>query len=359
MRPTTTSMRPARHRRGQPARSGVHLAPRSGTTRPPASAAGNPPRLLGSSADHLWQFRSDDACWTWLRDQRWPGGVRRNPRTGARVVRFKPSRRLWVDAAGHEFSLVAGTTLARSKVPLRTALLVAYALVATPAGIATAEVARQYGLRLETAYQLLARLRAGLVDPDRTPLNGRVLVGVLDLPIDGGTTVLAALELVAGADVQRRIGRVRLRVVARATARAWSAFLGDQVAIGAVVARADAGLGSAASQAGLHQHVATPPDRLRLRQLAHRLSAWLQGTHGGAVRRWHLQAYLNEWSYRQSHRFDPWQAFRAAIGIGLHTPAPSYRQVYGVRRGRWRHANPPRGAVGSQPESLHDRRRRG
>ena len=62
------------------------------------------------------------------------------------------------------------------------------------------------------------------------------------------------------------------------------------------------------------------------------LKTWLIGIHHG-VSQQHLQAYLNEFSFRLNRRFYPFNAFRSLLGIAGDTSAPTYAELYS---GEWR-----------------------
>ncbi len=48
----------------------------------------------------------------------------------------------------------------------------------------------------------------------------------------------------------------------------------------------------------------------------------------------HLQAYLNEFTFRFNRRFYPFNAFRSLLGIGGEVSAPAYAALYD---GEWQH----------------------
>ena len=64
------------------------------------------------------------------------------------------------------------------------------------------------------------------------------------------------------------------------------------------------------------------------------LKSWLNGTHHG-VSHQHLQAYLNEFTFRFNRRFYPFNAFRSLLGIASDVTAPTYAELYS---GEWKHA---------------------
>jgi hypothetical protein len=54
---------------------------------------------------------------------------------------------------------------------------------------------------------------------------------------------------------------------------------------------------------------------------------------------WHLQAYLNEFTFRFNRRFWPFSAFNSLLGIASHTEGPTYKGLY---KGTYQHPNEAR-----------------
>jgi transposase-like protein len=63
------------------------------------------------------------------------------------------------------------------------------------------------------------------------------------------------------------------------------------------------------------------------------LKTWLNGIHHG-VSHQHLQAYLNEFTFRFNRRFYPFNSFRSLLGIAGDACAPTYADLYS---GKWVH----------------------
>ena len=59
----------------------------------------------------------------------------------------------------------------------------------------------------------------------------------------------------------------------------------------------------------------------------------LNGIHHGVSAK-HLQAYLNEFTFRFNRRFYPFNAFRSLLGIAGGAEAPTYTELYS---GEWKH----------------------
>ena len=64
------------------------------------------------------------------------------------------------------------------------------------------------------------------------------------------------------------------------------------------------------------------------------LKTWILGTHHGAIRAHHLQAYLNEYVFRFNRRFYPMTAFNSVLGIAARSVSPTYDELYS---GDWKH----------------------
>jgi len=57
------------------------------------------------------------------------------------------------------------------------------------------------------------------------------------------------------------------------------------------------------------------------------LKSWLLNTYH-SVSDQHLQAYLNEFTFRFNRRFYPFNAFRSLLGLGAVAEAPTYDALY-------------------------------
>ncbi len=100
-------------------------------------------------------------------------GVSRRTRTGSRS-----ERRVW--RCGHcrrSFSVLVGTVLHGTKVPIRIWSLVVVALCASDNGVAAAQIKRDYGLTAKTARFMLRRIRQAMQRDPLALLLGGTVVG--------------------------------------------------------------------------------------------------------------------------------------------------------------------------------------
>lgn len=319
--------------------------------------------------DFTARFATVEACHEFLFGVRYPDGFV-CPRCGsARGWRLRTGS--WVECpSGHKASLTSGTVLHRTRQDLVTWFHAAYLVSTLTPGISAVQFQRQLGLkRYETAFQMLHKLRAALLVPDREPLHAEVevdeaFVGGKD-PDRGGRggdkrIVCGAVEVVHWDDPRTgdrrvRCGRVRLGVVPDASGESLGGFVANAVEKGALV-RTDMWSGYRPLQAAGFDHrpVTQGKGRTAVHTLPHidrvfsNLKAWLRGTHRGRVSPKHLQAYLNEFTFRFNRRFWRGPAFMRALQLMVHTPeGPTYAGLYraGMRRG-WVHP----GLLGSPAE---------
>lgn len=313
-------------------------------------------------------FPDNERCARYLEAARWPKGFecphcpeRGDPfRFEARpgVLRCRGCRR--------DISLTAGTVMERTHTPLSTWFWAAYLVSSMTPGLSAVQFQRQLGLsRYETAFQILHKLRAGMVRPDRDKIGGNLArkdhVEVDETWIGGvtrgegrgvhdQTLVIGAVEVrqrppKRGDKPERKggryAGRLRLDVMPDRTAKSLCGFVENAVEPGAIVitdaAPSYAGLGKL-GYAHLPVVEANDPkvaeEYLPIIHLAFsNLKGWLRGTHHG-VSPQHLQAYLNEFAFRFNRRFYPFNAFRSLLGIGVDVESPTYDGLYS---GEWKH----------------------
>jgi transposase-like protein len=300
------------------------------------------------------RFAAEEACLEYLIASRWSEGFV-CPRCGSTDAWWKASRRLFeCKACRYQASVTAGTIMHRSRMPLRLWFWAAYLVTTHTPGLSARQFARQLDLHYETAFQMLHKLRAAMVREGRERLRGTVEVD--EAYIGGarsgkGGRGAYGKVLVAGAVEVRgqKMGRIRLGVVRGASADQLVGFVKAMVEEGSTVVT-DAWKGYASLGRGGYQHEAqlegTPeraPEILpHIHLIFSNLKTWLLGTHHGSVRKQHLQAYLNEFTFRFNRRVVPMAAFQTVLGLIGERQGPTYAGLYGVAKGSdaWRHPNP-------------------
>ena len=241
-------------------------------------------------------------------------------------------------ACRRETSVTAGTVAHRSHLPLKVWFTAAWLVATHRNGMSARQLWLQLGLGgYKSAWLLLRKLRAAMVDPEREPLAGLVEVDETSIPFRTKDGPVAAKPgrshegklLIAGAVEIRgkRPGRVRLAVIDAYSAVALGAFVAAAVAAGGT-AVSDGWSGYARLKDVKHDPkvIGDLPAHLVLPWI-HRVFAnakrWALGVHHG-LRPAHLQAYLDEFVFRFKRRRTPQAAFSRLLGLAVTTGPHPY-----------------------------------
>ncbi len=329
--------------------------------------------------DFMRLFPDDAACAAYLERVRWRDGFA-CPWCG---VEGEPYRfatnllRLACRACKKDVWLLRGTVMERSHTPLSVWFWGAYLVSSLTPGMSAVQFQRQLGLtRYETAFQILHKLRAGMVNTDRSPIGEKCQHVEVDETWIGGrergtgrgnhhkTLVIGAIEArrrapkADGSAVAKRgglyAGRLRLSVIPARQGKYLQEFVRANVQSGATVVTD--GFTGYAKLIDAYEHIpAVEGDDPKVAEeylpLIHlifsNVKAWLNGVHHG-VGDQHLQAYLNEFTFRFNRRFYPLNAFKSLLGIGAENESATYAELYS---GDWQHPNQAR-APKVKPEDV-------
>lgn len=289
------------------------------------------------------RFADEEACRAYLAASRWPDGYA-CPRCKHGDALELPARLLWrCKACGYDTSVTAGTVLHGTRTPLTLWFWAAYLVTTHTPGMSAVQLQRQLGIaRYETAWALLHKLRRAMVRPDRELLHNELeadeaYVGGREEGLSGGRRLEGKALVVGAVEVRgHRCGRTRLKVVPDASARSLTGFIRANVEPNVIVWTD--GWQGYASLAGMgYRHrprtQGTPEQSVvllpRIHQVFGNLQTWLRGTHHGVSTK-HLQAYLDEFTFRFNRRRTPMAAFQTLLGLGGQQSPTTYKQLYAV-----------------------------
>ncbi|MFI5296878.1 MAG: IS1595 family transposase [Polyangiales bacterium] len=313
-------------------------------------------------------FPTEEACAAYLEKLRWPDGfVCPSCGVAGEAWRFKDRvTRFRCHACRKDEHLTAGTVMKNTHVDLSVWFWAAFLVTTHTPGHSALQFQRSLGLsRYETAFQILHKLRSGMVNPDRSSIGvgERVDHVEVDEVLIGGRTkgegrgkhhktlVVGAVEVKAKKPDESRVGkpvrhptymgRLRLTIAAARTTKLIEGFVTDNVSKGASV-RTD-GLARYDGLRDLgyrHDPIIVRGDQTlteahlnAIHTVFGNLKVWLLGTHHG-VSQTHLQAYLNEFVFRFNRRFYPMTTFNSILGLAAHKIPPTYEALYS---GEWQH----------------------
>ncbi len=288
------------------------------------------PRTL---AEFQARFANEAACHAYLAASRWPDGYR-CPRCGHGLAFELPRRRLWqCKACSYQTSVTAGSVLHRTRISLREWFWAAYLVTTHTPGMSALQLQRQLGIgRYETAWTMLHKLRRAMFRPERERLGGKVEVDETYIGnqegLRGGRELGDRALVVGAVEVRGRAsGRIRLQVVPDASGPALTGFVKANVEPGTTVI-SDGWQGYAPLSGMGYRHrpkTQGRPERAvvilpRVHRVFGNLKTWLRGTHHGVENK-HLQAYLDEFTFRFNRRRTPMAAFQSLLGLtGVHGP---------------------------------------
>jgi hypothetical protein len=321
-------------------------------------------------------FPNDDACAKYLEAVRWPKGfVCPKCSWAGEPYRFPTRTSVVLRCRGCRVntSLAASTVMQSTHTPLSVWFWGAYLMTTQTPGQSALQFQRQLGLsRYETAFQILHKLRAGMVRPEREPIGGEHVVEVDECLVGGPSrgagqgihhkaTIAGAVEVRPRKDAEERkaqyrqnhadgvplkqivyAGRLRLRLVADRDPKSLEPFIKQNVAQGTTI-RSDGWYAyNDLTKLGYHHDrlaLAGDPEKAdahlpMIHLVFSNLKTWILGTHHGRIAQHHLQAYLNEYVFRFNRRFYPMTAFNSVLGIAVRSTSPTYDQLYS---GQWIH----------------------
>jgi len=302
-------------------------------------------------------FPDEQSCSTYLEQVRWPDGFV-CPRCGSVGEAYRFANRptvLRCRTCQSNTHLTGGTVMHATRTPLQIWFWGAYLVTTQTPGMSALQFQRQLGLsRYETAFQVLHKLRAGMVRPDRDRIGAQWPVEVDEVLVGGKTRgegrgvhhktyVAGAVESRQKKDKSGRrtvyAGRLRLQVLRDRGKQALTAFVTENIESRAhLTTDGWQGYDNLAAIGYDHQSIVLDGDPQKVEKalpIIHlvfsNLKAWLLGTHHG-VSEQHLPAYLNEFVFRFNRRFYPMTAFASVLGIGTQVAGQTYDALYAGNR---------------------------
>ena len=135
------------------------------------------------------RFNTEDACLDYLVASRWPDGFVCPRCKGTQAYNMTKAKHLFeCKACRYQASVTAGTVMHKTGQPLVLWFWAAYFVTTVTPGMSAVQFQRQLGIgRYETAFQMLHKLRAAMVRPDRDRIGGRWPVEVEETYVGGKT----------------------------------------------------------------------------------------------------------------------------------------------------------------------------
>ena len=255
-----------------------------------------------------------------------------------------------MSACRKQVSVIAGTIMHGTHLPLRTWFLAAHLVTTHSNGISALQLQGKLGIgSYKTAWLLLHKLRRAMVDPEREPLGGQdetVMVDETEMKFRRKDDALERTKgepdadkiMIAGAVEcyeDGTMGRIRLNVIKGRGRLPLHAFLAATTAPGTLIVT-DGNTAYRNMPYRGHLEVPIPknvPAHIVLRQI-HRafslLKRWAMGVYHG-IRKRHADVYLQEYVYRFNRRRHYRSSFERLLGIGVKVGRGAYWDITGKK----------------------------
>lgn len=287
------------------------------------------------------RFATEEDCRAYWIAARWGGEPACVRCESKRVWTIRDGTTFECAECGHQTSLTSGTVLEKTRKPLKMWFRAIFEISTRRTGISAKDLQRIMGFgSYETAWTWLHKLRSAMVRFESEPMGPFVQA---DETLVGGKGGPHKELVMVAAEAN---GRVRLAHVKNNDTATCEHFVSGQIAADAHVVT-DGHAGYNTQSLGAREHTAIVQTKAERRendavQACHwttsLLKRWLLGTHAGAVRDKHLQAYLDEFTFRHNRR--------KTVGVGriaarlieslvAKPPLTMRKLVDNTRRCRW------------------------
>jgi transposase-like protein len=269
-------------------------------------------------------FSTEEQCREYLYALRWPNGFE-CPQCKGKEYKITRETLYRCTACKHQTSITSGTIFQDTRFSLKTWFTAIWWITTQKYGASAEGLQQVLGIgSYETAWTWLHKIRKAMIRAERTKLSG--IVEVDETYIGGeehsastgrgtGNKVLVAIAVElheTGKQSKKGLkipGRVRLSVIADASKESLLPFIKDNIEQGSEIITDGWASYTCLSQEG-YQHTVYVQSKKKdgelilphVHLIISLLKRWLLGTHQGAVSDKHMQAYLEEYTFRFNRR---------------------------------------------------------
>jgi len=256
------------------------------------------------------EFSTQRKCEAYLRKMRWPNGVT-CPRCGRKEQHHMPRYRKWYCRhCDYQYSVTAGTIFHATKIPLPKWFIAVWLMCHSPKGCSAKQLERILGVHYETAWSMAHRIRKAMArDVNTGNLTGTLEIDSGFIKATGGSATGNApknAQDVLG--IAERGGALRMFVLERLTSANIEHIVRKNVedvrVIYSDMCHKLRFLGRHYPHQTVHHWLNYVDGAIHVNQLENAFSLFKRGLVGlfqHVSAKW-LQAYLDEFAFRYSHR---------------------------------------------------------
>lgn len=273
--------------------------------------------------EFLCQFKTEDDCWNYLFEMRWPDGFQ-CPKCSCTEYWITKKRLIHCISCEHQASITSGTIFHGTRKPLLLWFHIIWWVVAQKTGTSAHNLKDFMGFgSYETAWAWLHKLRRAMVRPDRDKLIGEVevdetYIGGMEIgkKKQGRGAKTKTLVVVAAECKGKQIGRVRFKIIQKASGAELLPFIEDNIESGSTIITDGWSGYSSLSQSKNYKHETkvisgSGQEAHELLPHVHMVDSlvkrWINGTHQGKVSTKHLSYYLDEFAFRFNRKLSTYR----------------------------------------------------
>jgi hypothetical protein len=233
----------------------------------------------------------------------------------------------------HGESPTAGTLFHKSKVPILKAFYIIYYLATTKNGISSTELSRKLALRQKTCWLFKQKVMKAMESSQNFPMEGKVdvdetYVGGQDEEARGRNEGKKKIMVVAVERKGKGVARMYGQVIKTASRENLKEFMESHISKNAQV-RTDGWTGYKGLNSVFPKMVREKSEKkgknfAQLHRSIMMFKAWLRGIHHSVN---HLQAYINEYTYRFNRHKMKDGIFENLMKRMLAKPPYSYKMI--------------------------------
>lgn len=291
-------------------------------------------------SDFEKRFPTEEACRRYLYQLRWPNGYI-CPRCGHTKAWPMKNGLFRCASCFYKASVIAGTIFEGTRKPLTMWFRVIWLVTSQKNGASAKGLQKALGLgTYKTAWTWLHKLRRAMVRPGRDRLSGTIevdetYIGGEKTGKRGRGALGKAMVVIAAQNDSNHIGRIRLRRVPNASAESLEEAVLVSAEPGSVI-KTDGwrGYNKLTGLGYVHEVIRKKEDvgdnlLPACNKVASLLKRWLLGTHQGAVSHYHLDYYLDEFTFRFNRRTSQYRGklFYRLIQQAMLTDNITYQEL--------------------------------
>ncbi len=247
-------------------------------------------------------FKNEDFCWAYMERLRWPDGFI-CPKCGGKKEWQTDRGEIHCGVCHRETTVIAGTILHRTRLPLRTWIMAAWIVMRRRKKLNARLLQKELGVKnYETAWAMLQRLRKAIGKLDADWLRGTVAVYKTHINTAVGQTQSKSLVLMAIEDRGHKVGRIRLRHVPSCSGRNVRDFVRGSVKKGSTILTVK-GFRYWASNWKDYTYSNIGKRNQWVQHVEASLKSWLNTTHNRKVAPSDLQSSLDEYAFHHNRNF--------------------------------------------------------